>query len=505
MDRWDEIFELLERPDKWFLGGGRALQWAPRFPRHLDQPGFWDPASYYHVAVGPLFTVTLLDENGRPLEVNPITRRWHVSHLVGTYELGENMTMVEHRSLSPEDVLVSELEIKTNAHSQRTIDVVVWTAQPTREDKPNTDFINAIRQTRDGIVLAHQINDGKGKSLINYCQALGALPEADSSAVNLSQERAELPPKWELTPFSEKFNQKGLPRQKVTKGGPTGALGNWTAYVALHYRLVVSPGTVRKFSIGAAVARTGTEATRNLKRSLSVHSPSDRARRTWRSFFQSVPYFRCSDPYIERCYWYRWYGLRLNMALPAGYGPKRACVFEGVGPGWFRHPISYSAHVHMRELRWCRDKSLAQGSLLNFVDAQRRSGELPAALGVEFGPGGHKGIYHANWGRAVRELSAVHPDKTFLTTVYEPLAKYARYFVRNRDKEKSGLFDVLTQGETGQEYSSRYQFVDAKADTWKTFRLKGVDATVYTYELFRTLAWMAEPSFRAPIRCWTGS
>ncbi|HUW57098.1 MAG TPA: hypothetical protein VMZ92_10715 [Planctomycetota bacterium] len=491
MDRWDEVFDLLERSDKWYLGGGLAMHWAPKFPRFLDVPGFWDPATYYHVPVGPLFTVTLLSEHGRPLPVKPIGRRWRVSHLMVSYELGEEFTMVEHRSLSPEDVLVSELEIKSNTREQHILNVVVWTAQSTRADRPNADFVTAVRTGRDRIVLAHQINDGKGKPVLGYCQALGSIRDPDSSAVNLAEDGAELPPVWELTPFSEKFNEKGLPRQSVTKGGPAGSLSDCTVYVAMHYRLIVPSGTVRKFSVGVAVARAGTEATRNLKRSLGVHSPADRATRSWRQFFQQVPYFRCSDPYIERCYWYRWYGLRLNMVLPADYGPKHPCVFEGVGPGWFRHPISYSAHVHMRELRWCHDKSAAQGSLLNFVEAQRRNGEFPSGLGVEFPAGGRKGIYHANWGRAVRELYAIHPDKTFLKSVYEPLVRYARYFTRYRDKENSGLFDVTDQGETGQEYSSRYQFVDPEADTWKEIRLKGVDATVYLYELFRALAWMA--------------
>ena len=497
MDRWDEVVELLERHDKWQLGGGRALLWAPAFPRYLDVPGFWDEAVYYHVPIGPLLTVTILAENGHPIVPRVISRRWRVSHLMVTYELGEHFTMVERRSLSPEDALVTEVEIKSNTHVQRQLDVVVWTTQPTRSDAPGVDFITAVRSRRDMIVIAHQVNDTKGKAVLKYCQALGSIRDADSSAINLSQSGPEMPgaepvpPRWELTPFYEKFTDKGLPRQSVTKGGANDTLSHAALTVAMHYRLIVPAGTVRKFSVGASIAKAGTQAIRNLSRSLSVHSPADRASRTWRQFFQKVPDLRASDPYIERAYWYRWYLMRLNMVLPADYGPKHPCVYEGVTPGWFRHAISYSAHAHMRSLRWCHDKSSAQGSLLNFITAQRKSGEFPAGLGVEFDAGGRAGIYHANWGRAVRALWAVHPDKTFLRNVYDPLTKYARSFTRNRDREKSGLFDVTSQGETGQEYSSRYQFVDEKADTWKNFQLKGVDATVYMYELFRTLSWMA--------------
>ena len=64
--------------------------------------------------VGPLFTVTLLAENQRPLPLREVSRRWRVSHLVTTYESGQEFVVEERRSLSSEDVLVSEMEIKNN-------------------------------------------------------------------------------------------------------------------------------------------------------------------------------------------------------------------------------------------------------------------------------------------------------------------------------------------------------------------------------------------------------
>jgi hypothetical protein len=330
--------------------------------------------------------------------------------------------------------------------------------------------------------------------------------DADSWAVNLSQDQGDRLPRWEFTPFVEKFGEKGLPREVVTKGGPEGTLSGWTVYAAMHYRLILPAGIVRKFSAGVAIARVGNDATLNLKRALGVHSPSERAARTWRSFFQSVPYFRCTDPYVERCYWYRWYGLRLNMVLPADYGHKYPCVFEGINAGWFRHAISYSAQVHARELRWSRDRSLAPGSVLNFLEAQRPNGEIPAALGAEFEPPGAKGMYHANWGRVVRELYAINPDRNFLRAVYGPLVKYAQYFMKKRDREKSWLFDVVNQGETGQEYMSRYLFADEQADRWGPLQLKGIDATVYAYELFRALAWAAGVlGQKREVRRWTAA
>ena len=57
--------ELLARDDKWFLGSGDGIIFAPPFPAWLDAPGFWDEGTVYQYQVGPLFTVTWLDADGR--------------------------------------------------------------------------------------------------------------------------------------------------------------------------------------------------------------------------------------------------------------------------------------------------------------------------------------------------------------------------------------------------------------------------------------------------------
>ena len=67
---------------------------------------------------------------------------------------------------------------------------------------------------------------------------------------------------------------------------------------------------------------------------------------------------------------------------------------------------------------------------------------------------------------------------------------------RERDTESSGMFDILNQFETGQEASPRYGAVVPnfpKKPEWDdSFRMKGVDVTVYMYELYCTLATVAE-------------
>jgi hypothetical protein len=138
------------------------------------------------------------------------------------------------------------------------------------------------------------------------------------------------------------------------------------------------------------------------------------------------------------------------------------------------------------------DPAIARGSILNFVHNQKKDGSLWGAIFNREWQGGHF-IYHAHWGHGIRKVYECHPDKSFLKKVYPAMEKYIRYFDRERDREESDLYDVQHQGETGQEYMSRYLFVDKKGDQWgklKTY-LKGVDATVYIYELVKTMSWMA--------------
>jgi len=139
------------------------------------------------------------------------------------------------------------------------------------------------------------------------------------------------------------------------------------------------------------------------------------------------------------------------------------------------------------------DAELARGSLLTFIDNQRPDGGFYGYIDINHYR--QEMFYHANWGRAVLALEAVHPSMEFLQTAYAGLKKLAGYYDTERDSEVSGLYDVDNHYETGQEYSSRYLAVNKEADRtqWgEVFRLKGVDVTVYVYELKSALAAIAD-------------
>ena len=485
--------ELLARDDKWFIAGGRELIYAPELPLHVDVPGFWPYATWLEWRVGPPFTAAILDENGEELALTLKARRWTPSHVTHDYALPGTLKLVERRAMTADDALVSELTLHNAGAKPATLNVVVWTMVPTRKDEPGADFLLGFERAGDRFVWRRRIRSTTGERQADYAIALGVRPAATSTSVNPS-ERCEEMPWWRWTPFYWKMRPEGLPNEFVTTGGEQPGMPNAQVFAALHVRVRIPARGQKTVTAAAAVAATKESAIEHLDAALALAKPIATAVRNCAAFFDSVPRFECSDPYLTRYYWYRWWGLSLGRVVSGHKNLPYPCVFEGMNPGWFRHAISYSAQVHMIECRWMHDPAVAQGSLLNFLHHQGDDGDLGGGvLPHDEGPTTTPFIFHANWGLGVRKVYESHPDDEFLKKAYEPLVRYARYFDRERDRQGSSLYDVVTQGETGQEYMGRYLFVDEDADKWGRFKvgLKGVDATVYLYELKKQLAWMA--------------
>ncbi|MFI5245983.1 MAG: hypothetical protein ACHQQR_12200, partial [Gemmatimonadales bacterium] len=119
--------EQLARDDKWQLGAGDGTLFAPEFPRWLDAAGFWDGATVMRRAVAPLFTVTVLDDEGREIAARLTARRWTPAELTSQYRLGLGITATEVRTVHPGGIFVSEWRFA--AYRPARIHLVAWTAQ----------------------------------------------------------------------------------------------------------------------------------------------------------------------------------------------------------------------------------------------------------------------------------------------------------------------------------------------------------------------------------------
>ncbi len=484
-----DILRLLARPDKWYLGSGDGVLWAPPFPRWLEAPGFWDETQLYQYAIQPGFAVSFLIE-GSPLVPDCRRRHWDPAELTLDYELGP-VRGLEVRS-APGGGVRSAWTLRNPTRRSIGVDVVAWTALPGERLGPEE-----VTVRRHAFEIVRTVSDRLGHEA-RVRSRLAMNPAARSHAALRSESStATLPPQFDLTPFWDRWSKDGSLGDRSHLGGID---RRGLVFFGLQRRFRVAPSRSVSFEVGLDLAlfsasRAPRPAIRNLQPAIRDSNQN------WQRYFASVPSFRCSDPYLEHHWWYRWYGLRLNGIAPADLNYRHPTVCEGIA--YFHVPITYSAPGQMRELRWLADPAWAHGVLRTFLDHQKPDGSLHGRIYADHLE--RTDFYHADWGGAVLALDAVHPDPAFLGEVYPGLARYADWLEHTRDREGSGMFDVVDQYETGQEYMSRYQAVDPDADRhgWENrIRLKGIDITVYAYRLLRALESIAVRVAPAEVDRW---
>jgi hypothetical protein len=473
----------LERKDKHFLGGGRMVVWAPQFPQFLDKPGFWDYAFFLHYRVEPLFTVTFLDAQLKPVELTLKNRSWVPSHLTQNYSTEIGLEITEQKALLADDICVSHFTIQNKTDEKITLQAVLWTCQPINQSFPDsqTTKIKTVNVFRNRISWERQISG----STFSLGLAMGAQKLARSSSANQSEGRWNLP-LWELTPFYEKITNEGFPEHfqfNLERANP-GYL-----YLALEYKISIPPQDNFELSTYCAIAGSEQDAIEAFDQNYKLANPIEASQDNWENFFSSVPSFRCSDSLIERYFYYRWYTIRMNMIDTRGkFQSANPCLFEGIHSPEVRHQRSYSAPAQMIEARWLHYPEPAQGCLLNFLNQQLKNGSIPGVLNPEKNkkPGT---FCHANWGYAIREFYRVQPNFDLLQQIYHPLSEYAGFIKKYCDPENLHLASVYKLSEIGRDFEYRFPNMQMKNE-FTSF--KAIDISVYYYELQRTLAWIAD-------------
>lgn len=497
--------ELLARDDKWFVGGARALLYAPPFPLFEETLGCWDAGHYLHFPFEPLFTYTLLDERGREVRLRFETRRWRPDRLELSWS-APGLEVTETRAMLEDDALVSRVRVRETQGRARALQLVAWTAQPVGDHA-------GVNYGAAGTATAHLNGALEGYARAGH--ALGvtrtvtgsrqrrltlslvlALEGARSHSAHLSEPTANHP-RWRLTPFVETVTRGGLPNTERL----TGLTSSGLLYIAAERAINLEPGGSATVSIAVSLATNLERALAQAQSAAEHPDPISEAERAWRSYFALAPEFRCDDPYLERAYYHRLYGLRLNTINPREGNYQHPAVCEGIG--YFRLPVAYSMPAHLRELRWLRDPAAAEGVLSTALEAQTPSGTFPAHLYLDWRSDTE--IYHADWGAALQGLHDLHPQSARLEAMYAGLARYADFLLRERDPRGTGLTEIVNQWETGQEYMSRYFAADETADLWQAMRsrLSGVDSSVYAYRIFQTLeGWARGLGLEADVAHW---
>ena len=444
--------ERLARADRWQLSAGEGLLFAPPHPLWLDAPGFWDPASLLGDEIGPLFTVTFLDDDGAEVGYHLTTRRWSPAEIAVEYRLANGATAAEVRTVQPGGVFASEWRVE--APRPTRIHLVAWTAQP------RSALAGSIQY--DGTVVFRRRLTGARDT----CEVALACVGGTTSWALAGSEAAPLHPRWGYTPFAGQWTSDGLP------AGDAQIDPAEISYAAVHRSLfVAAEGTSTVFAmrvapIEAARPAPATPAVQGAGHAATLGGAS---RRRWRDYIGGVPAFRCSDPYVEHCYWYRWSVLELLAAGSLG-------VAEGAGQ--LHRLTSDAAACHARELRWMRDPAAARQSLRTVLGSVREDGTIPSQLRGVAAPAAANAL--SDWGGAVLALDAVHPDGAFLRDAYGALARHARWITRERTNG-TGLVEIA-RGEVAFDDPDRWR---------KNNRLCAVDAAVSTYGLLLALGRLA--------------
>ena len=477
--------DALARPDKWYLSAGDGVLWAPPFPAWLHVPGFWDEAHVYYHAVAPLFAVALVDAAGRAVPLERVSWRWRPDRIDAQWRLPSGDVLDEQRIAAPGGRFVSSWRVAGHVAASPSW-LVAFSMQPgdtTRDVASIGDVsVSWMRRVAD-----------RRNAEVDVAVTLTALGVADVTRVRRAAVRSEgsaAQPIWLHTPFAERWTSSGLPDDIRLEGIST------SGFVHVALAVPLTAGDLG-FAIDLAGRWDESSVVPDVSAPVPVRLPAAMPADLVRSasggaeaFFDAFPRFSCSDPFLTRYYDYRLYGLRLNRLAGGAGHVRHPCIAEGIG--YFHVPITYSAQCHMWEMRWSRDPAVAFGSLRNFLATQKDDGAFHGRIYSTHLE--RTDFYHANWGDAVQAALDVHDDEVFAREAFEGLSRHAEWLVTSRDRDGTGLFDVIDQYETGQEYMSRYLAVDPDADRygWENrIRLKGIDISVYGHQLFALLERLA--------------
>jgi hypothetical protein len=464
----------LGRTDKYVLSNAQRLIYAPTHPRYVHKPGLWDEAHFYNHPIGPLVTLSIVNDRGVELPLKRTSTHWRPDRLLREFSDEDGVCLVsETARMMADDTIRITWTIQRKPGFENA---VIWTAvgngphRDSDQGKPSNRPLKGQTHTNGFSCSLESTFETLHQPALTLSANWASQARTPSSAAVVASQGRRPEPRFDQTPFFDSFDGRLIGPGRVDAPETSSIL-----FAGMHFDLNDDAETL---SIDLALTCPAFQEPTSTQTGLD-----------WSDFFDQSPSFLSSNPHFNAYFDYRLFGLRMN-SIPGG----TACIPHPAvceGPGYFRAPITYSAQCHILETRWFSSGALAQGSLLNFIHNQQEDGRYIGYLGPSSLPG--EFFYHANWGR-ILELDAVHPDASFLAVAYESLVRYVDFFDRERDPESSGLYDILNHYETGQEYMHRYVAVESSADLkhWgNVFRLKGVDVSVYLYQIKRALQEMA--------------
>ena len=226
-----DVLKMLERDDKWYLGGGNRLLWTPPFPVHLDNPGAWDFLSYFEMRIDPGYTISAVID-GIPIDFKCTGRTWNPAVLRSSFS-AKNVEMIEEKCMLEQDFLVSKVSIKNSSRKPIEMDLIVWTAHNCSENDSETD-IKSVEPVNGGVLFRKKLIKPRRKPI--EAEMLIALGGMESYNVTFSERTANIP-NFRMTPFYEKLNSNGL-LMEITNAGIN---REGLLYIGIQKRIKIPP------------------------------------------------------------------------------------------------------------------------------------------------------------------------------------------------------------------------------------------------------------------------
>ncbi len=462
------------------LGGGGYVSYASEYQRYQMAPGFADNTFIYSACYPGLYNLAFV-EGGSPLTMQ--IKDWTMKNgaTVVTYTDGGNFTVTETRLVTTDDRCVSNLKMDVSGKAEREISVVQWTMTDVEGEAPSLEGdsfrIKRKLDCTDGTSVPVEIvwssPSSKGAKCLQAFHCEGGSDRPD----------------YEETPWYDMGEFK-TPRAKRPMVKPSPILGSARVYLGLFRTFNLKAGTKANERFEANIIFKGKGINYRPRR------PDPKDENGYLAFMDKAPKFQCESKEIQRIVQHRLNMLHLlrvqngvgNMSSPA--------VCEGIG---FKHHVTaQSAPSIMREARWLADPTYARGLIKVFFENIRQNGMVPGVLSL--GSLSQANFFHADWGGGFEALDLIHSDRATKRAVLMSMQRYVKWLANNRDPEGSGLTDIVNHFEAGQEYSRRFTVVsekndksnDEETDPEETFRLKGVDVSVFRYRMVKFLGQVAE-------------
>ncbi|UCH35542.1 MAG: hypothetical protein JSV65_04100 [Armatimonadota bacterium] len=169
------------------------------------------------------------------------------------------------------------------------------------------------------------------------------------------------------------------------------------------------------------------------------------------AFFERPPALRGASEKRQRAFAKAFSVLKVNVESPQGAIPARYGVPDRAPHRWmWLWDTAFQSFGYAR-----LDAALARETLLAALSKVRDDGFLPHRMTPD--AAGDSDITQPPvLGWAVWSLHQLEPDRDFLERAYEPLSKYLKWDLGNRDRDGDGLLEWAASDESGMDNSPRF-------------------------------------------------